>query len=453
MQGSATDASPETTSRDSSSDRAPEDASEPIDGGGAENPFSPGTWNLVPGVPAFCSEIRTAQDPSLLASKWTACSSGRAGCRVLDTWWTKHEGFTIDAERHTDPVRLIGDKAYFLWRRLFPPAAWNAKKYVAYVDVIEPLDGPPVFALGQRFRFGADGQPYQCFADAVFGDYGVGFTIAFFDRDAPDAGFDDWMFAWAPWSAPNAPTMRTLKISQIGGLTSGAYFVEKTLGAKGLWLQTRQPTTTTHFDFATQKAVQAKDNLLSETPSAIAGGATIFDVRSPFSIAAMKDDGTWERLVTPTTPQFVTAKTIDRSNGPALVWVESDNGTTGFYSNSTLWTAPLVANEAALVRRKVAKLNDVKERGGAYGVANKGVFLSLVGTSTALLTRLSDGMGWTIQAEPGDGFTQPVWVDDTDVFLEVAKLVPASGEPDTARYTVLRIARSALGTPTVPSGL
>lgn len=450
QQAGAADAAPDGTFEASHS---VVDASEAaVDAGETDGPFSVGRWELISGTPAHCSEIRISQDPSLLASRWVACASKRTGCRVLDTWWTKNEGLTVDAERHTDPVRLIGDKAYFLWRRTFPPAAISAKPFVAYVDVVEPLDGAPVFAIGQRFRYDAKDIPYQCFTDAIFGDYGVGFTMSFYNHDNPAAAFDDWMFGWAPWATPSKLTTRTLTVSALG-LPHGAYFVEKTLGAKGMWLQTREPSTVTHFDFTTEKALQAQANLLSEMPSAVSGGATIFDARSPYAIASMKEDGSIERLVTPTAPQFVTAKALDRSMGPTLLWVESDPGTTGFYSNSTLWSAPLAANEAGIVRKKIAKLVDVKERGGAYGVANKGVFLSLIDANKALLTRLSDGMGWTIEAEPGDGFTQPVWVDDSDAFLESATLAP-NGDPDPGRrHTVLRFARSALGAPSVPSGL
>lgn len=69
-----------------------------------------------------------------------------------------------------------------------------------------------------------------------------------------------------------------------------------------------------------------------------------------------------------------------------------------------------------------------------------------------MLTRLSDGMGWRIDAEAGEGFTQPVWVDDADVFLATAKIVPQIDRlGDTS--TVIRISRATLGPPTVPPGL
>jgi hypothetical protein len=131
-----------------------------------------------------------------------------------------------------------------------------------------------------------------------------------------------------------------------------------------------------------------------------------------------------------------------------LVWVESEQGLG--YVNSTLWVAPLVTSEATLARRKVAKLDDGLERGGT-GVANKGVYLSLTGRNTALLTRLSDGAGWAIQGEAKQRFTSPVWVDDNDVLIETAP--DPDGQTDWEPAGVLRLARSTLGAPTVPSGL
>ena len=131
------------------------------------------------------------------------------------------------------------------------------------------------------------------------------------------------------------------------------------------------------------------------------------------------------------------------------MWVESDYGLQ--YVNSTIWTAPLAASESQLVRKKVAKLADTLERGGARGVANRGILLNLVGRNTALLTRLSDGMGWLVQGEPNERFVDPVWVDDDDVLIETAP--DPDGDKEAPATSILRLSRATLGEPTVPSGL
>ncbi|HEY8074284.1 MAG TPA: hypothetical protein VIF62_09245, partial [Labilithrix sp.] len=169
------------------------------------------------------------------------------------------------------------------------------------------------------------------------------------------------------------------------------------------------------------------------------------------AITFVHEDGTTVRLVTPTSPQAITAKALDRSAQNQLVWVESDVGGSFTYDNATLWTAPLATTEAGIVGRKVAKLNDAMGRGGSFGVANAGVFFSLVGLNQALVTRLSDGMGWLIDGEPNEAIIEPIWVDDDEVIFETSAIAPngAYASPQSIR----RISRATLGAPTVPSGL
>ncbi len=140
---------------------------------------------------------------------------------------------------------------------------------------------------------------------------------------------------------------------------------------------------------------------------------------------------------------------MDRSAGNDLAWVESDDGFE--YKNAVRWTAPLATSEGAIVRRKVAKLDDPLFRGGARSLANKGVLLSIAGRTTAVLTRLSDGMGWLSQAEPQQRFVDAVWVDDNDVFLETAD--DPTPQYDLPQSGIMRLSRATLGAPTVPSGL
>ena len=50
------------------------------------------------------------------------------------------------------------------------------------------------------------------------------------------------------------------------------------------------------------------------------------------------------------------------------------------YRDATLWTAPLAASEASLVRRKVAKLDDSLFRGGGRSPANKASWIHDMGS-------------------------------------------------------------------------
>ena len=417
-----------------------------IDAAEEQTPF-PGAWSTAPGTPAYCN-LRIADNPASLASKWIACPSGRVGCRQLDTSWTTNFGERLDAQRPTDSVRLVGGVAYFRIRRTWPPADPTKGPYVAWADVIEPLDGAPVIAIGGA-SFQYQGEPRWCSIAGAFGDYGFGFFAVPRDPAIPLSmrGADLNILAWASWASPGTLTTKAWSPSEIGA--PGAFFQSVTMGDRGFWFDGVSPETTFGFDVTTQTGLLAQDRLHTETPIAVPGGALVFDATPPYAIAFLKDDGSHVRLITPTAPQYVTWKTMDRSSGNDLVWVESDDGFE--YKNATLWTATLAANEGAIVRRKVAKLDDSLYRGGARSPANKGVFLSLVGRSTALLTRLSDGMGWLIQAEPQQRFVDPVWVDDSDVFLETAD--DSMPPYDLPQSGIMRLSRSTLGAPTVPSGL
>lgn len=436
------------------------DAPGPGDAGSdvGEDPLSIGSWTPIPGIPSYCGDIARADDPSLWKSKWIPCSSGRTGCRKLDTSWSKTNALPLDfnvveLQRFSlEPARIVNGTGYILWRRF-----WTApdRELQSWLDVLEPLDGTPVLVVGQRGRLQPEGWRYFCVAHAMFGDHGVGFMAAPFERtpgsSTPDGG-QTYVTGTAPWSAPSPFTMRSLHVVNDFGLGVTSWVSSKTMGANGLWFATRDPDTTMYYDLGTDVAVHAPNGVPTYGPNPIAGGAVVDDVRAPFSIAILSESGTIERLVTPTNPQVVTYWKLDRSTDPpSLVWVESDYGGAS-YANATLWTAPLVAKEADLARRKVAKLSDALGTGGGWGVANDGMYLSRVGQRTALLTRLSDGMGWLVEAEPNEAFLTPVWVDDESVVITTARYdaqIDAVGHPSG----MLRIARSSLGAPTVPSGL
>lgn len=431
-------------SETSAADVGLDDSSIRVDAADAgENPF-PGVWNAVPGTPPYCKYVMAA-DPAALRSKWIPCSSGRAGCRVLDSSWSARPGQRIYASRGSDPARVVNGKAILRIQRLFPYMLPDP--YYAYYDVIEPLDGDPVLAIGAGPTWGTNGRPNVCSLLAFFGDHGVGFGA--WPRDySISTDSDEFIWGWAPWSSPSTLTTHVTKRSEwhAGG---SAFFLDGTMGQNRIWLTIDNPRTTGWFDLSTKKAKLASGEIFSERPLAVPGGAVTFDANSPYAIAFVSDDGAVARLVTPTSPQFVTWKTLDRSNGDTLVWVESEYGLG--YVNSTIWAAPLVASEATLARKKVAKLEDALQRGGARGVANRGVFVNLVGRNMALVTRLSDGMGWLVQGEPKQRFVDPVWVDDDDVLIETAP--DPDGSRDEGATSILRLSRSSLGSPTVPSGL
>jgi hypothetical protein len=84
-------------------------------------------------------------------------------------------------------------------------------------------------------------------------------------------------------------------------------------------------------------------------------------------------------------------------------------------------------------------------------VANAGMVLNVLDDAMALLTRVSDGQGWEVRPEAGTVFVRPVWVDDDEVWLSTA--TTSGANPRAYPSGIVRVRRSELGSPTVPSGL
>ncbi|MBX3210130.1 MAG: hypothetical protein KF764_34180 [Labilithrix sp.] len=413
-----------------------------------------GKWHALPGAPSFC-DVRVSDEPEKLASKWLPCPSGRAGCRKLDTSWTKHPpgapGWLVDVSKGPEPTRIVNGKAYFMIRRFWNSERWVLGNQIGYMYLLEPLDEAPVLAIASGPIALIDNEPCYCHGEVGYGDYGVSYDLG--TRDPRQAatqnnGSDTVVLGWAPWPSLSTFTTKTVNVKDFGLGSKVGYFLEPALGENSIWFSTRAPRSVGIFELAPQSARLLSGNLSSEYPTPAPGGAFVFETSGPFAIAFAKDDGTYARVVTPTSPQVVTWKALDRSNGDALVWVESDTGLG--YQNATLWTAPFATSEASLVRRRVGKLEDSTSSGGGGGIANKGVFLSMSGRNEATITRLSDGAQWKVVGEPGERFTAPVWVDDQEAILQIAPDPNGVRNDDT--YGIVRIARSTLGPPiTLPT--
>lgn len=406
-----------------------------------EDPF-PGVWNPVPSTPASCKYLYAA-NPAALRSKWIACPSGRAGCRKLDTYWTKRPGMLVSSKIGLDPARIADGKAILRVRRYWPGPIPNP--YYAYVDVIEPLDGDPIAAIGAAPTWDSNGLGRTCWIQAIFGDYGVGFMARPTDLFDAAASPNEDVWGWAPWSSPGAFTTLTTKPAEwdAGG---SSRFLEGTLGSDHLWSSTDTPLTPGILTLAT-KAIRVADRPpAAQWPIAVPDGALVAEISDTSAVRLLKADGSSARIITATEAPFVSWYLVDRSNANQLVWLESDFG-----FDATIFTAPYATTAGALVRTKVAKFSDTLQRAGTRGIANAGVFLGLVDQNKAIVIRLSDGMGWLIEGEPNERFVEPVWVDDADVLIETAPDPP--GPQQYSPTSILRLARANLGAPSVPSGL
>jgi hypothetical protein len=435
--GQTNDAAQPDTQPDALSDGALVDAGPFPD----EDPFA-GVWNPVPSTPASCKYLYAA-NPAALRSKWIACSSGRAGCRKLDTYWTKRPGMLVMSKIGLDPARIADGKAILNVRRFWPGP--NPNPFYAYVDVIEPLDGDPMAAIGAAPTWDSKGVGRTCAINAIFGDYGVGFMARPTDLFDAAATVNEVVWGWAPWSSPGTFTTLTTKPADWDGGGSSRFF-EATIGSDHVWASSDTPLTPGILTLATKAIRVADQPPNAQGPIAVPDGALVTEISGTSAVRLLKPDGSSARIITATDAPLVSCHTVDRSNANQLVWVESDFG-----FEATILTSPYATTAGAVVRTKVAKFSDTLQRAGSRGIANAGVFLALVDHNKAIVRRLSDGMGWLIEGEPNERFVEPVWVDDADVLIETA---PAP--PGTVQYypsSILRIARANLGAPTIPSGL
>lgn len=409
----------------------------PSDTVDTDAPYS-GEWITVPGAPAECGALLAA-DPAVSAPalKWKPCASGRVGCQSLAVDWSAMPGYRTIAFRDS-PVRSVAGVAYMDLTRIWPDAANNP---LYTVESLQPLDAAAVLAV--RFTATASSTSPCAFVTSI-GDVGP----ALLGRPVGSGSayaFDDFL-AWATWSAPGALSLAIVSHVDEQAPAGGGVSVEYSAGH--LFVQTTSPRGIIPFDTASGGFVKTLS--AAEHQVGIRDGVLAVGTADPISLALIRGDGTSSVVAHPEAGRIVSQQAIDRANGDAIVWIESD--VSGFsYVNPTIWTAPYTTSETTLVRRKVAKFTQDDPTGGAGMVVNAGVALNLTGATTALLTRLSDGMGWSIAAEPGDGFALPLWVDDKEVWLATADPKLPSFKSQTSG--IVRITRDSLGSPTIPPGI
>lgn len=406
------------------------DNSEDFDAG--YNPFV-GKWKYLPGEPVNC-KIRIAEEPaaSVTALTFEPCKS-RPGCtRLVVDWWTN----PYYALRFPDvePVRLVRGKPYInLWKQystgqfLYNPIAW--------ISVVLPIDGAPVFAAGV-FTHGQ----FCPFATTHDPD-GIG-------MHAWPRPYRTWdFFGWSTWEAPTSVDSVTFPHNQIPcdvcqeAVASGGSFA---CGCDG-------PPYAILFDKAQRRAI------LPGAPGPMFLGGPLFPpVRDgfvtegfdrPYSFDLLRRDGTHTKLIWPSANNTFSFG-VDRSAGEAFAWVEIAGEAFGPFTDGVLWTSPYASQQADLAPRKVAKLPVITYRGARYMAVNAGMALQTISSTTALLTRLSDGWSWSITAEPEDVWSRALWVDDKEVWLSVE-----AAQSNQAVWSIVRIGRDSLGPPTVDPGL
>lgn len=330
-----------------------------------------------------------------------------------------------------EPVRQIGNELFLAYGRSYSDAFYLPER--AGIAVIESVTTDTTRAAIGDYDW----------EGACVGHYipGPGAFSAVFVSNAPDTQF----IGSAPLATPTALTLTTISVAALGSGSGGASQLVSH-GAGYLYIAMSSPLSVTVWDIANKKPFVPNQpkRIPAEFPTAVKDGALALNNDTP-GLWFIRPDGSYVQLLAPLGQQIVFDVEVDRANGEQIVWLEGDQPQFD-YTNVTIWMAPYTTNAAAVQRRKVAFIGT----SGGWMVVNAGMVLTLQTKNTARLTRLSDGVGWTVQAEPGERFLQPVWVDDQEVWLATGTDYETS---DSYMTGILRLARSSLGSPTLDAGL
>jgi hypothetical protein len=184
----------------------------------------------------------------------------------------------------------------------------------------------------------------------------------------------------------------------------------------------------------------------------IATGAFVHNVPN---IAYVANNGVAVPLIAPHAPGTEIRGVAVQRDANLITWTEFAQAD----GSVRIWKSPLATRkediQATLVTHLLA-YNDVVQTGGTTVTGSNGYFLSVPEIDTLLVTRLADGMGWSIKlgsapysvAEPRPEpmiVQRALWVDGTDVYATVG----VADRDTVANERLVHYRLSELGPPTV----
>jgi hypothetical protein len=133
-----------------------------------------------------------------------------------------------------------------------------------------------------------------------------------------------------------------------------------------------------------------------QAPTTVADGAMVKNLDRYGALELLSPNAVVTPIVNPELNELVMFR-IDRARADSLMWVEAAASAPSM--NGVLYTSPYAKNPTGVVRRRVTAIEDQTTLSLSM-VANAGYALIAQSEEHVLLVRLSDGMGWTINAEP-----------------------------------------------------
>jgi hypothetical protein len=388
-----------------------------------------GEWDPIPNTSPRC-DILMARNPArdVTPISWSPCPSGRAGCSLQNVDWTSLPGDTLLVPSK-EPVRPNSEgRAVFLFRRWYPRPTDPLNTEHA-MTVVQEIDGRVLFAEALPNTPGTD-----CTSTADLTNSGWLQTLL----HRRDAALNFIKLRYRNTVLSNASLVMEREIDKTAFL-GGQYGGGGVNDTHALTFVINPD----HWVLVNYTTGQVLDTKLSlDDPRDLPGGFLTRRFGAGLPVLYLRNDGTYENLLTAPPGRTVTGYAVDRTQGNALVWVEA----TGLApsTNPVLYTAPYTTSGAALTPRRVTAYDDPSGFGGGYMIAANGIALNVTSPGSVLLTKLTTGESWSVSPEPGMGFADPVWVDDQHFWIMAGTLGPSGALLNGRLY---RYERAALGSP------
>ncbi len=397
-----------------------------------DNPFPfPGTWNVIPGAPVGC-DTRVAQDPaaSVSAFKWEACAGGRQGCAQYTADW--NPGSTellLQADNERDPVILDGVPYFRFVRRFY---AGNSQR--RYATVVQPMEGPALFAVSYNGK-----SPVSCSASSGFGPDGAALI-----NTALTSPKQSWL-TLTTWDRVADLKVIRLGDSELGGISVQLLPAHNRVFAT---VDYNMDQSTVAIDPSVGRIYSPNDSrhfYYTTMPKVVKDGILLYGNVPMSGVYFMDPNGSARRVVKPQPGHYVISFGVDHASNDSIVWMEAKDGDGLDLIDFSLWMSAYATSESQLQRRKVAAFAD----GTIYGqfVVNHGLVLLLARGNEGRLLKLADGRSWGIRSDTERVLGLPVWVDEQCSWFVTSKSEGSSSDG------LIRIDRSTLGEPTIPSGL
>jgi hypothetical protein len=382
-----------------------------------------GVWDPIPNSPG-CKE-RIARSPNADVPKlaWQACAS-RAGCKVAPANWSSVPG---SAYVH-QPMELVRmdqtGKPHLFLRRTWPSSPYNYADKM--MSVVQTLDDTIEFALAVlpvRTR---------CGSQIAMHESGLTHLMTLDD--------DKLRFRTAPWANLTTMTDRT-SISTLSFASTGSAgtFVSSNTAA---YVGVAGPYRTVAIDFATGTAHEPPGKPYTVAETDVPDGALVEDLGYDGALNLFRPNGSLSLLISPPAGKSIAMFRVDRSRMHTIVWIEAS--AVGPFEGAALYVSPYATTAGGIARRRVTAIEDQTVLAPSLTV-NAGYALIFSRAEHLLLVRLSDGMGWTIDAEPNRPFAQTIWVDQQHVWALAGTQAGTAVDPDS----VFRIDIASLGPPNV----